>query len=223
MFKINSFFTYFVGILHVIIMSKLKCISFQSSWLSDEEFKSWLARDPSSQHKARCIFCHGPTATNTINIQSMGRTALLSHAKGEKHKEFLRTASKGSQSTLNFVKAPVPSTSTSASNPNHSSSISSTCATDVARAEAIWLFQTIEDNRPFICNEKLGECFSSMFPDSQIARNISLGKTKTMYNITYGIAPYLSSLIEDKIKGHEYVLLFDETMNKELQKKQMDW
>lgn len=62
-----------------------------------------------------------------------------------------------------------------------------------------------------------------MFPDSQIAQNMACSRTKFGYLLCYGISPYLSNLISDATKKTQYyTLLFDESMNKELQKKQMD-
>ena len=35
----------------------------------------------------------------------------------------------------------------------------------------------------------------------------------------FGIAPYLSKLLANKVKGSEFVLMFDESFNKDMQKK----
>ena len=61
-----------------------------------------------------------------------------------------------------------------------------------------------------------------MFPDSQIAKSISCGETKSMYISCYGISPYLQSLLENKVKNKPFVMLFDESLNRQLQKKQLD-
>ena len=63
-----------------------------------------------------------------------------------------------------------------------------------------------------------------MFPDSDIAKKFTSGEKKASYLICFGIAPHLKSLLKEKIKSSDsYVLLFDETLNPELQKKQMDF
>ena len=50
-----------------------------------------------------------------------------------------------------------------------------------------------------------------------------MSETKSMYTMVYGVAPFLQSLLAKQIRdSREYVLLFDETLNVELQKKQMD-
>ena len=69
----------------------------------------------------------------------------------------------------------------------------------------------------YSCNssERSGELFSSMFPDSALARNFASGATKSRYMITFGLAPYFLDALKDKVKlSSDYVLLFDESLNK---------
>lgn len=62
-----------------------------------------------------------------------------------------------------------------------------------------------------------------MFPDSEIASNMSLQRTKLSYNIIYGIAPYFQEqLIRDVKECDAFVILFDESLNKIAQRGQMD-
>ena len=61
--------------------------------------------------------------------------------------------------------------------------------------------------------------YKSMFPDSNIAHEFTFSETKSMYVLAHGITPYIESLQINNIKeSKEYVLLFDETLNKNLQK-----
>jgi hypothetical protein len=61
-----------------------------------------------------------------------------------------------------------------------------------------------------------------MFPDSNLAKTMSCGETKSMYLSCFGIAPYFKSLVEKTAKTNPYIVMFDESLNKELQKKQID-
>ena len=62
-----------------------------------------------------------------------------------------------------------------------------------------------------------------MFPDSQIAQNFGCAETKSRYLATFGIAPFFKSMLQSKVKSSsEYVLLFDESLNKEIKKKKLD-
>ena len=63
-----------------------------------------------------------------------------------------------------------------------------------------------------------------MFPDSDIAKHFACGERKAAYLSTFGIAPHFLSLLKGKVRDQsEYVLLFDESLNSEMQSKQMCW
>ena len=62
-----------------------------------------------------------------------------------------------------------------------------------------------------------------MFPDSAIASKFACGERKCSYLTTFGIAPHFSSMLAAKVRATgEYVVLFDESLNHDLQAKQMD-
>ena len=63
-----------------------------------------------------------------------------------------------------------------------------------------------------------------MFPDSDIAKKFTCGEKKASYLTCFGIVPHFKSLLKEKVKSADgYVLLFDESLNHQLQKKQMDF
>ena len=62
-----------------------------------------------------------------------------------------------------------------------------------------------------------------MFPDSSIAHAFKLGRTKCAYMINHGLAPYFrDTLIEKVQKCNYFVICFDESLNKVVQRGQMD-
>ena len=62
-----------------------------------------------------------------------------------------------------------------------------------------------------------------MFPGHKITEKISCGRSKGGYIINHGLAPYCVELLLDEVKLlPKYVLSFDESLNKKLQKGQMD-
>ena len=62
-----------------------------------------------------------------------------------------------------------------------------------------------------------------MFPDSDIVKKFTLGKTKCSYIINYGIAPYFKEILLKAINHSPYYSLsFDESMNSVLQNCRMD-
>ena len=62
-----------------------------------------------------------------------------------------------------------------------------------------------------------------MFPDSNILKNFAFDKTKCSYMVTYGLAPYCKSLLNDPLSSLDcFVAMFDESYNKILKREQMD-
>ena len=62
-----------------------------------------------------------------------------------------------------------------------------------------------------------------MFPDSSIASKFSLSETKARYITTFGLGPCFLDMLKQSARAAEnFVLLFDESLNEELQKKQLD-
>lgn len=71
--------------------------------------------------------------------------------------------------------------------------------------------------------EDVGDIFKAMFPDSDIAKQFTCGERKVAYLTTFGIAPHFSSLMKAKAKKESgFVLLFDESLNREMKKCQLD-
>ena len=67
------------------------------------------------------------------------------------------------------------------------------------------------------------ELFMVMFPDSDIAQNFKMSKTKVCYIIVYGIAEYFHrSLLSLLKKSSIFTPLFDESLNDILNKDQID-
>ena len=60
-------------------------------------------------------------------------------------------------------------------------------------------------------NDELTETFAAMFPDSQIAKSFSLARTKSMYAVTHGLAPYFKYVLVSTLnKSDVHVYSFDE-------------
>ena len=67
------------------------------------------------------------------------------------------------------------------------------------------------------------EFFEAMFSGNEIAKSFKLSKTKCGYFINFGLAPYFKDLLVKEIKAANiFVVSFDESLNKVLQKEQMD-
>ena len=70
--------------------------------------------------------------------------------------------------------------------------------------------------------EDISDLFKSMFLGKKIVEKFSCGRTKCDYYINHGLAPYfLETLMMELKESPKYVLSFDESLNKKLQKGQM--
>lgn len=92
---------------------------------------------------------------------------------------------------------------------------------DVLKAEIIWTLRTVIFHQSFKSNEKIGETFKMMFPDSTIANNFTCADKKTAYIAVFGLCEHFQRMLKQNISG-PYVILFDESLNKAMQEKQMD-
>ena len=62
-----------------------------------------------------------------------------------------------------------------------------------------------------------------MFNDSEVAKSFSLSKTKCMYYINYGVAPYFKEELVNAVEASPYFSLsFDETLKGKIQEEQLD-
>lgn len=67
------------------------------------------------------------------------------------------------------------------------------------------------------------ELFKRMFKNHIVSNNMTCGASKMSYVTTFGLSPHFSSLLDDRLaKSDSFTLLFDESLNEELTKKQMD-
>lgn len=91
------------------------------------------------------------------------------------------------------------------------------------KAEICWAIKVATSHYSFKSCENAGVIFQTMFPDSEIAKQFSCGETKVAYLSTFGIAPHFSSLMKTTAKKESgYVLMFDESLNKDMRKCQLD-
>jgi hypothetical protein len=90
------------------------------------------------------------------------------------------------------------------------------------RAEILWVLKIIASNYSFNSAECVPLLLQAMFPDSEVAKNFSCSESKARYMATFGLAPYLLDVLMDKVKDDYFVLLFDESLNKKVQQKQLD-
>ena len=203
---------------------KMPRCQFQDNWLSHKDFKTWIERDHVNVNSAKCKLCK-----STIDVSTMGTSALRSHAKGVKHQAKVRNSDSCTSMTLDgFFQASGNSVSHASNSVEEPVAGCSTISTYASKSEClnaeVWqCLKTVASGSSFRSNTDTSHVWQQQFPDSAIARRATCGQTKSMYLTCYGLAPFYKQLTAKKVRGTEYVLLFDESLNKKLQKKQLDF
>ena len=213
---------------------------FNPSWVQIENYSEWLKPDVTSRQQAICFLCQ-----KTIQIGSMGEAALKVHSQTATHQRNInqvkgtvdintylspRTTPAVSDSEVS-KSVPVPSplalqnqgkTSVVNSPRTASKSLRERFGGDSElKAETLWTLKTVQSHFAFNSCDDISWCFRTMFPDSAIADKFSMGSTKVGYMATFGLGPYFSDMLKAKARDTDgFVLLFDESLNDELQKKQ---
>ncbi|XP_070176232.1 uncharacterized protein [Littorina saxatilis] len=103
--------------------------------------------------------------------------------------------------------------------------VSSWCSnTDVLKAEVYWTLYSMEKHFSFRSFQGMNSILGKMFPNCPEARQFSCGESKAAYLVTFGLGPYFSEMLTANAKkaAGGYVLLFDESLNKQLQQNQLD-
>ena len=78
----------------------------------------------------------------------------------------------------------------------------------------MWCTEVVMCNYSYHSCGKKNDLFASIFPDSKVASQFRLGKTKYTYMILYEIAPYVTDVLNDAIQEVPiYSLSFDESYN----------
>ena len=94
----------------------------------------------------------------------------------------------------------------------------------IMKAETLWALKTASEDFSFRVSDGVPELFQKMFPDSTIAKHMTMSRTKVSYMISHGLGPYFQQqTVEDiqRVPNTYYTLHFDETTNVQ-NKKQMD-
>lgn len=207
-----------------------KC-SFNDAWLTDSEYNKWLAKVPGNPYSFRCRWC-----AKDNGLGNMGKTALKAHARGAKHKERQMEESKisyklpacfavitNSEITTNQQSQPKQDFFQDNVQPEIQKNIVQVASSsDTLRCEILWVLRTVYLHEPYSSNDDIDKYFRAMFQDSENASQFSCGQDKTGYLVRFGLGPYFKKQLLMKIGTKDFVLLFDETLNKKQKRKQMD-
>lgn len=140
----------------------------------------------------------------------MGRSALVSHENGTKHKNIMELQKKQQPISQLFViqQVDAPVTSTRASerievpslpriNETGSGNPPFIIADAITKTELLWAMKTVVSHSSFNSADGSAELLANMFPDSEIAKNMKIASTKVAYLINYGLATFFRERLQD--------------------------
>ena len=94
---------------------------------------------------------------------------------------------------------------------------------ETVTAEVLWALKVVLSHYSYKRCEDIAQLFQQMFADSTIAKQLACGEKKCAYLACFGVALFFQQQLLDEIKKLEsFVLLFDESLNKVTQSKQLD-
>ena len=220
---------------------KGQCL-YNKKWEHDPQYKAWVSAYKADKRKALCHWCD-----RTIDVSSMGESALKSHSRSEKHKQNSRCQQRVTLSSFGFGSSAstskcssgnveacveesqqqpsglnIPPPPDKIATPTSQQSMRSFLTKDdVLKAETLWTLKLVTNHYSFNSSADTANLFSAMFPDSEIAKQFACGERKAAYITVFGLAEHFKKLLKDGVKG-PFVVLFDESLNKKMQEKQMD-
>ncbi|GBO35079.1 hypothetical protein AVEN_94183-1 [Araneus ventricosus] len=197
-----------------------KCV-FNSLWTFKSEYTEWL-KPGKDKSKARCLWC-----SKEFDISNMGESAVKAHMKGFKHNSYKNAQNATSAGIDEFFSKPNLSETTNTNSPSTSNTMtvadSVAKSKDVLDAEILWCMKVVTSHYSYKSTNDIGKIFSMMFPDSAIAQRFSISERKIAYLCHFGLAPYFQNIMYEEFKKlSHFTLLFDETLNRTNQQKQLD-
>lgn len=160
--------------------------NFNTEWLKVDELKDWLKPDPNDKFGALCSVCD-------CKLKCCNKTALLNHKDSSKHLKNY-SAKKQSVNIQSFLRK-LPE---------------DTLADKVSKAEVLLTGFIAEHGAPFAQADHLVETMKKMFPDSEIARKLTLKKTKASYVLQEGIAWEERESVAAICRENYFSLIIDE-------------
>ena len=197
---------------------------FQDEWLENPKFKPWLGKVKNDNTKFRCNVCQKPA----LELSTSGQSALTDHARGKKHIDVIEKRTSFFKNTKvkevsKDVEISERGSSSKVATPGQQTLEDCVTGSDCTRSEIIWVLNSVMNGQSGRNNDNLDNVFAAMFPDSKIAQNFSLGRTKFGYSLNHGLGPYFKNLtVSDIQKAGVFSVSFDESLNSVTQSSEMD-
>ena len=161
----------------------LQC--YRSEYLRVPEFKQWVAPSSKGKYYAKCKLC-----CSDLNILQGGRSDLMKHKQGEKHKAN-EAAVSGCKSVLTF----------STQQPGR----------DDARTALLMAYFLVEHNLPIVLAVHIPQLNLAQYPDSAIASRFKCARTKTTALMNKVLAAEIHREVIQSMQTCHFSLIMDET------------
>jgi len=98
-----------------------------------------------------------------------------------------------------------------------------TLSKKVTEAEILWALKCVSSHFSGTSNARVNDLFKRKFSDSEIAASYSMSESKFRYVTTFRLGPYFTKKLLYHVKqSPAHALLFDESLNEEMQSKQLN-
>ena len=92
------------------------------------------------------------------------------------------------------------------------------------KAETLWVLKCVMSHFSFSSSTDITDIFMAMIPDGVSAQKLRFGPKKLFYLICFGITPYFKQKLIVELKETQcFDISFDETLDNEFHKEQMDF
>ena len=222
--------------------------TFNNAWPSKPEYRGWLERFKGDATKALCSACNkvfdvGAMGESALKSHARGMKHVAASASLTKKSTitgFLEPRSLDSlaryddspSDSLNCLTVPNPpplqdnmaspvanrTECAVTQSPNMMAHVSKN---DVLRSEVLWTLKTVTNHQSYRSTDGCDKLFQTMFPDSAIAKKLTCNAKKCSYLTVFGLGEHIKTTLLREISG-PFVLMFDESLNRKSQSKQMD-
>ena len=159
--------------------------AFKKEWLEIPDFKDWLEPDKNDKYAVRCKVCD-------VKLSNTNKAKLYTHKATTKHNRNFESR-RSTPTITNFLAKKEP-----------------TLKERVARAELSLVSFMAEHSTPFLQADHMVGLCKKMFPDSAIAKAMSLKRTKASYVMT-GVADQERRDISTILRTTKFSIIIDES------------
>ena len=146
-----------------------------------------------SKRGASYVYC--TLCQTDISIASGGVHSVRRHVVGKKHKEYARSVA---------LQVPIKAALQSSS-----AAVSQSVGCQVTAAEVYFATFVAEHNLPFTASDHFSKLCKVMFPDSEIAKKFSSGRTKTTALVKHALAPAFNDNVIETCQSSPFSVLCD--------------